>query len=108
MRLLSSMQGCQRWIHLPFLFPVLLLLPFHPLCPCAQSTLVPETSLIGSDVSPDVRASCPVLPELSGILSSGVALDLEPHVGEVDDPSTDDEGGDEDENQPGGNGIIVL
>ena len=74
---------------------------------CAQSTFVTESSVVGSAVSPDIGDSCPVSPELSGILSSGLALDLEPHVGEADAPSTDDEGGDEDESQPGGKDTIV-
>ena len=81
-----------------------------PVCPvtCAQSTLVPVSSMVGSAVSLDVGASCPVLPDLSGMLSSGLTLDLEPHVGEADPPSSDDEGGDEDESQPGGKCITVL
>ena len=60
--------------------------------------------MVGFVVSPDVGACCPVLPELSGMLSSGLTLVLEPHVGEAD-PPTSDEGGDEDESQPGGGGV---
>ena len=80
-----------------------------PVCTlaCTQPTLVPVKSVVGFVVSPDVGACCPVLPELSGMLSSGLTLVLEPHVGEAD-PPTSDEGGDEDESQPGGEGFIIL
>ena len=73
----------------------------------AQLILVPVVCVVGSLASPDVGTSCPFLPELSGILSSGLALNLEPQVDEAD-PPTSDEGGDEDESQPGGAGNIIL
>ena len=47
-------------------------------------------------------------PRAEEILSSKLPLDLEPHVGEADAPSRDDEGGDEDESQPGGKRLLFC
>ena len=80
------------------------------LCPVAsaQSTLFPGFSVVESVTSVAIDASSPVLPELSGMLSSDLALALEPQVGEADAPTSDDERCDGFESQPGGNSLGVL
>ena len=63
------------------------------------------TPLSGQDVAePDasVSVSRTALLELSGMLSSGLGLEKEPHGGEAGTSSSENEGGDEEEDAPSG------
>ena len=75
------------------------------LCPVtsAQSTSFPGFSVVETVTPAVIGASSPVLPELSGIFSAGLALTSEPQVGEADAPSSEGEESDGFERQAGGN-----